>query len=405
MHILFITDNFYPEVNAPATRTFEHSKVWVAQGNKVTIITCAPNFPEGKVFDGYKNKLIYKENIYGINVWRVKTFISANEGFIMRTLDFISFMISSFFFGMFVRKPDVIIGTSPQFFTVISAYLISIFKRAPFVFELRDIWPASITAVGALKHNWIISILEKIELFLYKKARLIISVTKSFKTELIKRGVDESKIKVIFNGSDKHESKQLNIPNIFNDYDLKNQFVVGYIGTHGMAHALENVIESAEILKNNKNIRFLLVGGGAEYSNLYNLSKEKNLQNLIMIPSQPKEMIPSILNACDISLIHLRDAELFKTVIPSKIFESMVHGIPVLSAMPFGEATNIIKKYNIGICISPENPKKLAETILELINKKELLNLFSKNSLKASSEFDRNKLAISMLENIKEIIN
>lgn len=405
MHILFITDNFYPEVNAPATRTFEHAKVWVAQGNKVTIITCAPNFPEGKVFDGYKNKLIYKENIYGINVWRVKTFISANEGFIMRTLDFISFMISSFFFGMFVRKPDVIIGTSPQFFTVISAYLISILKRAPFVFELRDIWPASITAVGALKHNWIISILEKIEFFLYKKARLIISVTKSFKTELIKRGVDESKIKVIFNGSDKQESKQIDTPNIFNDYGLKNQFVVGYIGTHGMAHALENVIESAEILKNNKKIRFLLVGGGAEYSNLYNLSKEKNLQNLIMIPSQPKEMIPNILNVCDLSLIHLRDAELFKTVIPSKIFESMAHGIPVLSAMPFGEATNIIKKYNIGICISPENPKKLAETILELINKKELLNLFSKNSLKASSEFDRNKLAISMLENIKEIIN
>ena len=166
MHILFVTDNFPPEGNAPATRTFEHAREWVSKGHKVTVITCAPNFPEGKVFDGYKNRWLSKETIEDINVWRVKTYITANEGFIKRTIDFVSFMICSLFFGLFVGKVDVVVGTSPQFFTVISAWALALFKRVPFVFELRDVWPASIAAVGAMRGSWIINILEKLELFL-----------------------------------------------------------------------------------------------------------------------------------------------------------------------------------------------------------------------------------------------
>ena len=181
MHILFLTDNFPPEGNAPATRTFEHTREWVKQGHKVTVITCAPNFPEGKVFDGYQNKWLSKERIEGIDVWRVKTYITANEGFLKRTLDFVSFMLSSFLFGLFSKKVDVVVGTSPQFFTVISAWALAKLKRVPFIFELRDIWPASITAVGAMKKSKMISLLEKIEMFLYRQADSIISVTHSFK--------------------------------------------------------------------------------------------------------------------------------------------------------------------------------------------------------------------------------
>ena len=118
MHILFLTDNFPPEGNAPATRTFEHTREWVKQGHKVTVITCAPNFPEGTVFDGYQNKWLSKERIEGIDVWRVKTYITANEGFLKRTLDFVSFMISSFLFGLFSKKVDVVVGTSPRTLTL-----------------------------------------------------------------------------------------------------------------------------------------------------------------------------------------------------------------------------------------------------------------------------------------------
>jgi len=200
MHILFLTDNFPPEVNAPASRTYEHSREWVKSGEQVTIITCAPNFPKGKVFPGYKNKLWQTEVIDGIKVIRVWTYITANEGFFKRTLDYLSFMISAVIASFFVKKVDVVIGTSPQFFTVCAAYLVGFFKRKPWVFELRDIWPESIKTVGAIKGSKVINFLQKIEIFLYRKANAIICVTNSFKKYLADKGIVSIKIFVIIKG-------------------------------------------------------------------------------------------------------------------------------------------------------------------------------------------------------------
>ncbi|WP_029859794.1 glycosyltransferase family 4 protein, partial [Vibrio parahaemolyticus] len=244
MHILFLTDNFPPEGNAPATRTYEHAIRWVRAGHKVTVVTCAPNFPEGKVFEGYKNTWYQKHDIDGINVVRVKTYITANEGFLKRILDYISFMITGFLAGLFQKKVDVIVATSPQFFCACAGWALSTAKRKPFVFELRDIWPASITAVGAMKDSFAIRMLEKIELFLYRKADSIISVTHSFKDELIKRGINGEKVDVVLNGVDLTRYK----PTIGKDseleihYNLEGKFVAGYIGTHGMAHGLEHIV-------------------------------------------------------------------------------------------------------------------------------------------------------------------
>ena len=195
MHILFLTDNFPPEVNAPASRTFEHCREWVKNGHQVTVITCAPNFPKGKVYKGYKNKLWQSEIIDGIKVIRVWTYITANEGFVKRILDYVSFMVSAIFASIFVKRPNLVIGTSPQFFTACAAYIVSRMKRVPYVFELRDIWPESIKAVGAMGDSVVIRFFEYIEMFLYRKADLIVSVTKSFKKTLIKRGIEEEKIK------------------------------------------------------------------------------------------------------------------------------------------------------------------------------------------------------------------
>ena len=407
MHILFLTDNFPPEGNAPATRTFEHAREWVKQGQKVTVITCAPNFPEGKLFDGYKNRFLSKEMVEDIHVWRVKTYISANEGFIKRTIDFVSFMISSLFFGLFVRKVDVVVGTSPQFFTVISAWLLAIFKRVPFVFELRDIWPASITAVGAMRGVWIINILEKLELFLYRQADLIISVTHSFKSSLKNRGVSANKIKIVLNGVDleRYSPLQEKDESLATKYELKNKFVIGYIGTHGLAHALENVIEAAERIIKEENIRIVFAGGGADWSRLEKIVCERGLENIVMIPRQPKEQMPQVWSLCDISLVHLKDSPLFKTVIPSKIFESMAMGLPIIMAVPIGEATDIIEDYKAGIHVSPESPKELSEKFLELARDKDLVRILSYQSLNAARNFDRKKLALEMLNHIEEVVS
>lgn len=406
MHILFLTDNFPPEGNAPATRTFEHAGEWVKKGHKVTVITCAPNFPEGKVFEGYKNKWLSKQKIEGINVWRVKTYIAANEGFIKRTIDFISFMFSSLFFGLFTRKVDVVIGTSPQFFTVISAWVLAKFKRVPFVFELRDIWPASITAVGAMNESWIIKVFEKLELFLYRQADLIISVTNSFKLELQNRRVSVNKIKVVLNGVDLSKYKPLPEKDkaFVEEFQLKGKFVAGYVGTHGLAHALDSIIEAAELLKAEDDIRIVFAGGGADRARLEKLVETRDLSNVVMIPSQPKENMPKIWSLCDVSLVSLKDTPLFSTVIPSKIFESMAMSLPIIISVPEGESTQIIRTQKAGLVIPPENSNSLFEAILNIKKDKNLYSDLADNSQLAASKFNRKILAIEMLSHIKKLV-
>ena len=253
MHILFITDNFPPEVNAPATRTFEHAVEWQRDGCRVTILTTAPNFPTGIVFKNYSNKVWQREMIKGVEIIRVWSFISANRGFFLRILDYFSFMLTSIIASLFIKKIDVVIGTSPQFFTVCSAYIVSRLKKCKFIFELRDLWPESIKALNVLKEGIILTIFEKLELFLYKKADIIISVTKSFKKQLINRGINGSKIHIITNGVNikKFQIKKKNL-DILKKLKLNNSFVCGYIGTHGLAHGLETILKTAEIFKKKK---------------------------------------------------------------------------------------------------------------------------------------------------------
>ena len=399
MHILFLTDNFPPEGNAPATRTYEHAIRWVKAGHKVTVITCVPNFPEGRVFDGYKNSLYQKKSMDGIDVVRVKTYITANEGFVKRILDYMSFMVSAFIAGLFQKKPDIIVATSPQFFCACSGWLLSVFKRKPFVFELRDIWPASITAVGAMKDSLAIRLLEKLELFLYRKADSIISVTHSFKKELIERGIDGHKIEVVLNGVDltKYASVVNKDVELAVQYGLQGKFVAGYVGTHGMAHGLESIVSVAEQLKGHDDIRIVFAGGGAARKMVADLVADKKLMNVVLIERQPKEMMPRLWSLCDISLVPLKNSNLFRTVIPSKIFECMGMGIPTLMSVPEGEATAIIQNSKSGLTVNPENIEQIAEAVLKLKNNAELYATLRENSIKAGPQFSRDLMADKML--------
>ena len=405
MHILFLSDNFPPESNAPALRSFEHVREWVKSGEKVTVITSHPNFPEGKIYKGYKNHWFKKEIVQGVEVIRVKTFMAANKGSILRVIDFLSFMIMSFLISFFVKKVDLVFATSPQFFTAVSGWLVSIFKKKPFVFEVRDIWPSSINAVGLMKKNWIFNLLEIIELFLYSKASLIISVTNSFKDNLIKRGVDPQKIKIVFNGADREILGKLIKKNkdFEEKFNVKNKFVVGYVGTHGMAHALESVIDTAEKLKKYDQIRFLFVGGGSEKMTINSLVKQKELNNVVLYDKQKRKDIPKILGLCDVSLISLKDSDTFKEVIPSKIFENLALGIPMLISAPIGEATSLILETRSGILAHPENPIDLKHKILLLYNDKSLLSQLSKSSLDASLKYERKNLANILLSYLKKL--
>ena len=403
MHILFLTDNFPPEGNAPASRTYEHAREWVKLGHDVTVITCAPNFPEGVLFDGYKNKWYQREVMEGIDVVRVKTYITANEGFVKRILDYISFGVMGGIAGLFQTRPDVIVSTSPQFFCACGAWVLSVVRWKPWVFELRDIWPASITAVGAMEKSTIIRVLEKLEMFLYRRADRIVAVTNSFKTELIERGIDGDKIDVVINGVDlsKYSPVDTKDPALADQYGLAGKFVVGYIGTHGMAHALDKVLAAAALLQDNDDVRFLFAGGGAERASLERLAAERGLSNVVMMPRQPKEAMPAVWSLCDISLISLRDTPLFTKVIPSKIFESMGMGLPMVIACPAGEATDIIADTSSGVMVEPENPEALAGCIAGLYSDRTRLAELASASSVSAKGYDRARQAALMLDALR----
>lgn len=390
MHILFLSDNFPPESNAPASRLYEHARHWVAQGHEVTVITCAPNFPDGKVFSGYRNAWRHVAKLDGIRVVRVKTFITANEGFLRRTLDYVSFMASASFFGLFERAPDVVVATSPQFFTALGGWVLSALRARPFVFELRDLWPASIVAVGAMQKSALIRGLEVLELFLYNRAALVVAVTESFRDDLVARGVVPEKIEVVRNGADlswcQPHPRDLALAAQF---DLKDKFIVGYLGTHGMAHGLGRILDAAEALRDRPDIALFFAGSGAERSNVERWVRERRLSNVRMIPRQPKERVSALWSLCDVALIPLRDSPVFATVIPSKLFEAMGHGVPVLMSLPEGEATQIVRETGCGVCVPPEDSAAIARAIRELADDRIRLRHLAMCALAAAPSFSR----------------
>ncbi|MHB1543523.1 MAG: glycosyltransferase family 4 protein [Gammaproteobacteria bacterium] len=404
MRILFLSDNFPPEVNAPATRLFEHASQWVRDGHAVTVITCAPNFPEGKIYPGYRNRWRQVESVSGIRVVRVKTYITANEGFFTRTVDYLSFMIMGFTLGIFEKRPDVVVATSPQFFCAIGGWALAAVKRRPFVMELRDLWPASILAVGAMRKGVLIRFLESVEAFLYRRATLIVSVTESFRTELIRRGIAADKIRVVLNGVDlKRYRPQPRDLQMAHAFDVNAPFVVGYIGTHGMAHALPKVLDAAERLQDHPEIRFFFAGAGAERKNIEHQVAERGLLNVRLIPRQPKECMPALWSLCDLVIVPLRNHPIFATVLPSKIFEAMAMGVPILASLPEGEATALLRETRAGECVPPEDPVQLAERIADLAQNPERLRQMRLHAHAAVGRYSRERLAREMMDWMEQI--
>ncbi|MDS4021029.1 MAG: glycosyltransferase family 4 protein [Candidatus Competibacter sp.] len=406
MRILFLTDNFPPEVNAPASRTFEHCREWVRAGHRVTVITGAPNFPKGKVFAGYRNRLWQRETMEGIQVIRVWTYITANEGFAKRTLDYLSFMVTGFLAGLIQRRPDVIVGTSPQFFTNCAAWMLSVFRRRPFVFELRDLWPESIKTVGAMQDSAALRLLERLERFLYRRAAVVVAVTESFRRNLVARGIDARKIAVVLNGVDLSRFQPLaRDPELAGRLGLAGKFVLGYIGTHGMAHALETILETAariQALPEGANVRFVLLGDGARKQALREIAACRGLDNVLFLDTVPKADVPRYWSLLDASIIHLRQADNFTQVIPSKLFECMGMGIPVLHGVA-GESAAIVEREGVGLVFEPENAGSLCDSLLRLRRNRALYERLQARCLAAAPRYDRTARAREMLAILERV--
>lgn len=361
MRILFFADNFPPERNAAAARVFERARYWVRWGHEVTVLTCAPNFPEGKVFPGYRNSWRATEVLDGVRVVRGKTFIAPNRGKWRRALDYLSYAVTSVPLALMERRPDVVAATSPQFFAAVAGWAASVLLRRPFVFEISDLWPASIAAVGAMGKGWAYRMLEGMELFLYDRAAAIVAQTGAFREDLVARGVAPEKIAVVMNGVElANYSPRPRSEEKMREFGLpEGRFVIGYLGTLGMAHALENVLAAAERVEDAP-VHFLLLGPGAEREQVERSAAARGLRNVTIAPAQGREAMAACWSVCDAALVHLKNTPVFSTVVPSKIFEAMAMGLPVLLAAPEGEASRLVEREGAGVRVAAEDPEALA---------------------------------------------
>lgn len=414
MHIVLFVDTATPEVTALAIRTLEHARYWIAAGHQVTLYTGVPNFPKGKVYAGYKNKLLQIEHIDGIKIVRTWSYISANSGKLKRILDYMSLAASSFIAGLFVHKPDIIIASSPQPFIAMSTWVLAKIRRKPFVFELRDLWPESISAVGAMKPSRLLRIFGRVLDFIYKHADCIVPNTDSFKTYLLEKGIADNKIHVIKNGFDCDKLKTVDWIDkeiLYTQYNLpRDKLIAGYIGTHGMAHALETILYAAKhlqtldlpeldakLLAKASDCHFVLMGEGARKADITALAKQLNLSHVSILPACDHHGALSMLRLCDICLIHLNKSPVFKTVIPSKIFEAMAMRKPILAGLQ-GESRTLIESAHAGTVVVPEDAKALAKAMLVFAADPESMRKKGDAGFHyVQTHFDRKKLAMAYL--------
>ncbi len=341
----------------------------------------------------------------GIRVVRVKTFIAANAGTFLRIIDFLSYMVTASCAALFQRRPAVVIATSPQLFAAVAGCFVALVRGIPFIFELSDLWPESIVAVGAMKTSAALRWLERLELFLYRRATAVIALAAAFKENLVRRGIPAEKIAVILNGVDLERYQPRSRDEaLAAEWGVKSdEFVVGYLGTHGMAHALENVLHCAERTRGEA-IRYLFVGTGAERARLISEAARLGLSNVTFIPPQPKERMPCFWSLCDVALIHLKNNPAFAAVIPSKIFEAMGMGLPLLIASPGAEGAAIILKEQAGLSVPAEDPDALAAAALRLRRDPNLVRELARNSLAAAPKFTRERQAREMSNVLEQVI-
>ena len=368
MKILFITHNFPPEVNAPANRTHEHCRRWVADGHEVTVITGVPNYPRGVLFDGYKNRWIQEETIDGIRVIRTWMYVTPNSGFARRVANYLLFAVTAVLASSRAERPDLVIGTSPQFFAGVAGAVIARLKRRPFILEIRDLWPKSVVELGQLGPGPILSTLEGVERWLYRSAAGVVVNTRTFRQHIIDRGVDEAKIELIYNGIDPALFKP-RPPNqeLLAKHDLDGYFTVAYVGTLGLAHGLTLLVDVAERMKDREKLRFVLIGDGADREKLETDIARRGLDNIVMLGLQPRQAMPDWIASIDLLLVMLRDLPVFETVIPSKIFEFLAQERPIILAAK-GEIRRMMEEAQGALVIDPEVEDQMVDAIAQIMD-------------------------------------
>jgi glycosyltransferase involved in cell wall biosynthesis len=363
---MIVTHYFPPEIGAPQARLSELASAWQESGLDVTVLTGMPNHPTGVKPPEYRRAVRRLENVEGVRIVRTWLYATPNEGIVKKTLGHLSFTASSVLLGVRpTGMQDVVVVSSPTFFSIGSAWLLAKVKGAKFVVEVRDLWPAIFVELGVLRNRLAISILERMELAAYRAADAVVVVTEGFRGQIAARGVPIEKIITIPNGADLDRFE----PRPGSD-EIRTLLGAGpddvlvlYLGAHGISQGLVTVVEAAERLKGDP-IHFAMVGEGADKSRVAAAVRERALENVTMLGGVARDKVTDLIAAADICLVPLRDVPLFGTFIPSKMFEYLAMGKAVVGSLS-GEAASILQAAG-GSVVGPDNSLELAEAIAAL---------------------------------------
>lgn len=364
MRILFVSQWFQPE---SFMKGLPFAQKLMARGHEVQVLTGYPNYPTGKVFEGYKIRLYQKEIMEGITVHRVPLYPSHDHSGLRRIANYFSFSLSASCIGPWVVEPaDVIYVFHPPPTTYWPAWVVRLFRRIPMVYDIQDFWPDTLTATGMFSNPFGLRLVDWYCRFFYQRAARIAVLSPGFKKKLIEKNVPAEKVEIIYNWCDETQiSAEEPTEALLDELKFRGRFNVLFAGNMGKAQALEAVLQTAKLLQpQNPDIFFTFIGGGIEVDHLKKIAAEMELKNVQFLPARPRHEIGRVLNAADVLLVHLKEDPLFRITIPSKIQAYMYVGKPILTAVP-GDASNLVEKAGAGLTCPSENPQKLAECVLQ----------------------------------------
>jgi glycosyltransferase involved in cell wall biosynthesis len=367
VNIAYYSHYFTPEIGAPSARIYDLSRQWLAMGHRVQVVTCLPNHPTGRLYPGYTRRMYMRERIDGIDVHRHWTYITANRGFAKKTLGHVSYLPGAVCLSQRHLDPaDAFIGTSPTFFAAMAAAAGARRFHAPFVMEVRDLWPAIFVDLGILRNRGVIRVLERLELALYRRATRVVTVTEAFRSNLTARGVPASKVVTIPNGADvEFWRPPTSTAAIRKRLGLEGRFVVLYIGALGVSQGLGQILDSAGKLREHEDIVFMVVGEGADKEALVDRARRERLANVTFLDAVDKDGVRELYAIADVCLVPLRRIPLFDSFIPSKMFEMMAMARPIVASVR-GEAAEILERSRAAIVVEPEAGDAIAAAVAEL---------------------------------------
>ncbi len=403
MRIAYVCHYFVPEPAAPAARVHEMSRAWARAGHAVTVLTAFPNHPTGQIAPAYRGRVVASERLDGVRVLRNWLYAAPNRGVGRRGLNHLSFMVTAVLLGLpRLGRVDVVVASSPTLFSAVSAWLIARLQRVPFVLEVRDLWPDAFVEVGVMRPGPHIRLLAGLARLLYRQAARVVVVTDAFADRIAAQGIPREKLVTIPNGADTRLfSPEVDGSPTRAELSLGDGFVAAYVGSHGVSHGLDAVLDAAARLPD---VTFLMVGDGAERGRLVAERARRGLSNVTMLASVSKDRVPGLYAAADVCLVPLRDVPIFETFVPSKAFEILAAGRPIVGAVR-GEARRILERSGGAVLVDPGDGVAIAAAVDRLRGDPKLRRqLGERGRAFAVRCYDRDALAARYVKLLEEVV-